>query len=67
MELSFIKFLDDLDESDKNKKLDGNKRLRNGELNYVDEEGQGLTVLCDLEPGGMFQLTFRLLHHLIVI
>jgi hypothetical protein len=43
-----IKFLDELDGSDKNKRLGGNKRLRNGELNYVDDQGQALTVLCDL-------------------
>jgi hypothetical protein len=48
LEQSLIKFLDELDGSDKNKRLGGNKRLRNGELNYVDDQGQALTVLCDL-------------------
>jgi hypothetical protein len=48
LEQSFIKFLDGLDGSDKYKRLSGNKRLRNGELNFVDDKGEALTILCDL-------------------
>jgi len=47
LEQSLINVMDKLDGKDK-KRLSGNKRLRNGELNYVDEEGKSLTVLCDL-------------------
>jgi hypothetical protein len=47
LEQSLIEVMDQLDGKDK-KRLGGNKRLRNGELNYVDKEGKSLTILCDL-------------------
>ena len=47
LEQALIKVMDRLDGNNK-KGLSGNKRLRNGELNYVDEQGKSLTVLCDL-------------------
>jgi hypothetical protein len=47
LEQALIKVMDRLDGNNK-KRLSGNKRLRNGELNYVDDQGKSLTVLCDL-------------------